>query len=424
MVARIYKPAPFRGPLNYNENKIKNGKATCIHEENFLINNKELTFYDKLRYFERIVSLNEHTKNNGLHISLNFDPSEKIEKEKLIEIAKTYMEKIGFANQPYLVYQHNDAGHPHLHILTTLIQNDGKRIDVHNLGKTLSEKARQQIEEDFKLVKAKGKSKTDLLEVKPASAQKAQYGKTETKQAISNVLQHILNNYKFTSLAELNAVLKQYNVLADKGAAGSRMYEHHGLNYFILDEKGNKTGVPIKASLFYFKPTLKNLEKKFADNEIKRQPDGQKLKNAIDWVLASKPKTVKEFADLLKDEKVQLLLRQNENGLIYGLTFIDYRTKSVFNGSDIGKQYSAKAIIEKLSMEQKYIPAPKTEIVKENSSNDNARAESNEQEPAKEAGLPYSIEVLIDPIKEFNQQPYALKRESRQKKKKQSSHHL
>jgi len=51
----------------------------------------------------------------------------------------------------------------------------------------------------------------------------------------------------------------------------------------------------------------------------------------------------------LEKEGIKTLLRQNDQGLIYGITFIDYRTKCIYNGSDLGKQYSAKAIQERCS---------------------------------------------------------------------------
>ena len=54
--------------------------------------------------------------------------ADKLSKEKLKEIANEYMQKIGFGEQPYLLYQHHDAGHPHIHIVTTNIKADGKRI--------------------------------------------------------------------------------------------------------------------------------------------------------------------------------------------------------------------------------------------------------------------------------------------------------
>ena len=81
--------------------------------------------------------------------------------------------------------------------------------------------------------------------------------------AIQNVLEAVLNQYRYASLPELNAVFKQYNIIAERGSENSRIYQHNGLLYRILDAEGNPIGVPIKASMYYNKPTLKFLEEKF-----------------------------------------------------------------------------------------------------------------------------------------------------------------
>lgn len=354
MVVKIKSPHSLKRALNYNEKKVQKGQAECIHAGNYLLNPEQMKFHHKLERLQDLIALNERTKkSNTLHISLNFDPSEKLYKEKLSEIAQTYMDKIGFVKQPYLVYQHTDAGHPHIHIVTTNIQADGKRIDTYNIGRNQSEKARKEIEQSFGLIKAQGVKIQQSKETIPINVQRIQYGKSETRRSITNVLDTVINQYKYTSLAELNAILKQYNVVADRGNEKGRIYKTKGLLYKLLDEKGNKIGVPIKASLIYSQPTLKNLEKKFSENEIKRQPDRQKLKTAIDWVIAKSPASLKELTAALLKEKIQTVLRQNNDGLVYGVTFIDYRSKSVFNGSDLGKQYSIAGIQQKINEQGK-----------------------------------------------------------------------
>ena len=158
MVVKITSPHSLKRALNYNEKKVQKGQAECIHAGNYILNPEQMKFHQKMERLQDLISLNERTKKtNTLHISLNFDPSEKHSKELLASIAQTYMDKIGFGNQPYLVYQHNDAGHPHIHIVTVTIQPDGKRIDTYNIGRNQSEKARKEIEQDFKLVKAQSK---------------------------------------------------------------------------------------------------------------------------------------------------------------------------------------------------------------------------------------------------------------------------
>jgi len=349
MVVRITSPHSIKRVLNYNEQKCIKEQAECIHAEGYLLDHSKMNFYEKLERLQELIGRNVRSKkSNTLHISLNFDPSEKFGKEKLITIAQNYMEKIGFGMQPYLVYQHHDAGHPHIHIVTTNIQVDGKRIDTYNIGRNQSEKARKEIELSFGLVRAEVKKQPLAQGLKPIDAQRIHYGKSETRRSISTVLDRVLIHFKYTSLTELNTILKQYNVIADKGIEKGRIHKYGGLLYGLLDGNGNKIGIPIKASLFHNKPTLKFLEERFRINEKSRHPDKKKLKAAIDWALSKSSRTLEGLIQSLRKENIQAILRQNKGGLIYGITFIDYRTKSVFNGSDVGKQYSIAGINQQL----------------------------------------------------------------------------
>ncbi len=422
MVVKITSPHSLKRALNYNEKKVQKGQAECIHAGNYVLNPEQMKFHQKIERLKDLISLNERTKKtNTLHISLNFGPSEKHSKEKLAAIAQTYMEKIGFGKQPYLVYEHNDAGHPHIHIVTTTIQPDGKRIDTYNIGRNQSEKARKEIEQDFKLIKAQGKKGLQVSEIIPANVQKAQYGKAETKRSITNVLDAVINQYKYTSLAELNAILKQYNVIADRGTEGGRIYKSNGLLYKLLDVAGNKIGVPIKASLIYSQPTLKKLENKFEENEIKRQPDKQKLKTSIDWVLSKSPGSLKDFTEELLKEKIQSVLRQNKDGLVYGITFIDYRSKSVFNGSDLGKQYSIAGVQQKLNVKTETIlkEKPRKEIAPIQK-----QPKYNSVQVEKQLATNQSKEDLLQQLtateRAFNKLPFELIK----KKKRKRNHNL
>ena len=49
----------------------------------------------------------------------------------------------------------------------------------------------------------------------------------------------------------------------------------------------------------------------------------------------------------LDKEGISTVLRQSETGLVSSITYIDHRTKCVFNGSALSKPYSAKAIQER-----------------------------------------------------------------------------
>lgn len=350
MVSVLNAGKSLRNTLNYNEQKIKQGKAILIHAEGFGKDKDDLRFKDKLGHLQKLAQRNERTSVKSIHISLNFDPSEHIHPDTLRKIAATYIEKIGFGGQPYLVYQHHDAGHPHIHIVTTNIRPDGTRIKLHNIGRNQSEKARRQIENDFNLVKADSRQRQKVYQLKPVDIQKVQYGRSQTKRAITTVLDHILPLYKYSSIAELNAVLKSYNIVADQGKKDSRIAKANGLVYRILNERGEKVGVPIKASDLYSQPTMKNLQIRFAANEEAKQRNKTRVKNAIDLViLRRQAATMPDLEKVLQQQSIQLVIRQNKDGVIYGLTYVDHKTKCVFNGSDLGKPYSANQVKDRLS---------------------------------------------------------------------------
>lgn len=363
MVAVIHTSSSLSRALYYNEQKVRQGVATCILAGNYPKEVEALTVSQKLNRLQHQAQLNARTKVNSVHISLNFDPSEQLSTDKLQQIAAAYLEKIGFGQQPYLVYQHHDAAHPHLHLVTTNIQANSKRIELHNLGKKVSEEARQEIEQSFGLVKAKDHSNRQVYALEPISVPKVQYGKAETRRAIAQVLNQVLKAYKFTSLPELNAVLQQYNVVADQGSKNSRIYQHQGLLYRVLDGQGNKVGVPIKASDFYQKSTMKYLKARFKLHEIAREPNKARLKNAIDLAFFRQPNiSLSDFIHRLKKEGIHTDLRRNEAGRIYGLTYVDHRSKSVFKGSDLGKKYSAAAIQERCAPPVPFIPQPALQV--------------------------------------------------------------
>ncbi|QES88901.1 relaxase/mobilization nuclease domain-containing protein [Rhizosphaericola mali] len=347
MVAKIMVGKNMNGALNYNEIKVSEGNAALLHADGFLLPKEQLSFQNKLFVFSNRTELNDRAKSNSVHISINFDKKDALNKSELLSITEKYMNQIGFKDQPYLLYEHFDAAHRHVHVVTTNIRYDGTQIPMYNLGRDKSMKACRVLEKEYGLVNAVSKKQIELETIK-AIPEKVIYGKNETKSAISNTVRAIIRDYKFTSLAEMNAVLKGFNVEAYRGEPNSKMFEKGGLTYHVLDKKGNHIGVPIKASSIYTKPTLKNMESIFQSNKTKQQPYKNSLQRRIDKLLQTPIKDRFVFQLMLKKQGVDVLFRENES-MVYGITFIDHNTKSVFNGSDLGKGYTAKRILERFA---------------------------------------------------------------------------
>ncbi len=345
MVTRIQAVKNIRKVLNYNEHKVAGAKAELLLASCFPRSTDGLRLRDKYEIFEKLISQNERAKTNTLHITLNFSTRDKLDNELLKQITDQYMKGIGFAEQPYLAYRHYDSAHPHLHIATVIIAQGGKRIDINNACIDASERTRKQIEETYRLVRAERPHKEQTYALTPSDAI---YGRRETKEFISRVVTEVVSTYKFTSLSELNALLSQFNVTADRGKPGTKMYEYRGLVYSLTDERGKRTGMPIKASSIYSKPTLSRLEKQFTTNKISRQPYGERLKFLLDRAI-TKARDIQGLENDLRQQGISILFRKNTQGSLYEVAFIDNATRVVFNGTDLAQQYNAKAFMQRIA---------------------------------------------------------------------------
>jgi len=346
VVVRISTGKSIQGVVRYNETKRNQSMAQLIGSQGFAKGVENLAVSQLVKRFEMLTSLNRRTKTNAVHISINFAPGEKLSEEKLNAISKFYLDKIGFGDQPYLVYQHQDAGHPHVHLVTVNINREGKRIETHNLGRDQSEKARKEIELEFGLVPAE---KQQRIGPSLQELGKVVYGKETSKSSIQTVLNQVWNNYAFTSLGEYNAILSCFGITAYRGEMCSQRYRRGGLVYHVLDEKGRRIGVPIKASSFYLKPTLKKLERKFFMNQGKKDQLLETVKARVSGILP-KSNSLDQFSENLKKKGVHLVLNHTQEGKIFGATYVDHAHRIGMKGSDLGREFGAHGLAERFGL--------------------------------------------------------------------------
>lgn len=338
MVVRMKNGKNIRGALSYNEAKVRAGEAELILAARFGCEANDLSFSQKLARFEK---LNENCVRSGyntVHISLNFHAQEKLTTEQMQDIACDYMKQLGFEKQPYLVYRHDDAGHPHLHIVTTPVKPNGSFISLHNLVQRKSEPARKNIEIAHGLIRAEGRKQNQLLTDFVIS--KPVYGKTETKQAVSQVVRSVFNTYRFTSMQEYRLILKDYGVIADSGEPGTRLNSFGGLQYFLSDDRGKKTGVPIKASSIYESPTLKNIEARIALNRPRKEATTSFTRNQVLYACQIS-KSRQQFINHLFEKKIHVTADEKGNTV-----FIDHRNKSVFTAKEMGVEKEVQKAFE------------------------------------------------------------------------------
>jgi len=338
--------------LRYNQDKLKEGRAEFLMAENFLQESDHLNRQNIKDRFRERTSLNAGTLNNVVRISLNFDPAEKISDEKMRILVTRYMQGMGMEQQPFLVYRHYDTAHPHLHIVTTNIRADGSRIETNRPTLYNSHRITRQLENEFSLQRNNRANPGEKEKFNVQQAQRISYSESGLKHSISNVLNTVIDHYKYTSLPELNAILQLYKVKASRGRETSRLYQHRGLIYHALAENGKPIGKAIKASAFFLKPTLNNLEEKFALNRSLRQEQRERLTTAIDWTMAGRAPDWQEFKNALEKDNISVVVQEEKKGDPESIYFVDHQAKAVFSGEGLGDPYSYHAIRERCAQEQ------------------------------------------------------------------------
>jgi hypothetical protein len=336
--------------VEYNEIKVKEGKATIIGAEGFLKDHDQLSLQDKLDRFQQRSSLNEAVVKNAVHISVNFGATEKLTDEKMALVGNRFMNGIGFEDQPYLMYRHNDAGHTHMHIVATNIRADGDKINLGPLELLEAHKITRRLEEEFLLERSIRWTAEDQQQFNVLHAAKVVYGETGLKRSISDVLNAVVDHYNYTSLDEFNAILREYNVIANTGGENSRLRQVGGLLYHALDEDGEKIGIPLKASGFLIKPTLNKLEEKFALNQSPlRESVGDRLRTAIEWAFAGQLPDWTGLQNGLERDGISTVVTGSIADSAEHLFFVDHTNKTAFSGESLGSQFSLSAIRERCS---------------------------------------------------------------------------
>ena len=332
--------------LRYNEQKVAEGKAEKIGAENFLKDYAGLTKEDVIDRFRQRSSFNERLHDHGVHFSLNFGKLEKIDNAKLMRITERFMTGAGFEDQPYVAYRHTDAGHTHVHLVATTVQADGSPMDVKPRDYKAFVALCKQLENEYGLEKGIKLRPEDQREFAVDRARRVVYGEPGLKRAMSNVLNTVVDHYAYSSLGELNAILKQYNVEANAGHEGSRLRKVGGLLYHALDEDGKRIGVPIKASLFLLKPTMKHLEQRFAASQAQRERSRERIHLAIDWALAGRAPNWEEFRMRLEKDGISLVTDKNgdKGGTAF---FVDHVEKAAFSDKGLGREYGLDVLRNK-----------------------------------------------------------------------------
>lgn len=336
MLAKISSGKSVYGVLAYNKIKVDDNHADVLYSQKMFDSmDGKFSIQDCMDSFYTYLVKNNKTENVVFHASLNPDPKDKLSDEQLSIIAQQYMEKLGYGNQPYIVIKHSDIDRTHAHIISLRIDETGKKInDSYEVARSM--KICKELEQEFNLVPLKkGQRESE------APTKKIDYKAGDLKHQVGNITKSVMANYHFQSFGEYRTLLEQFNVTAEEVKGECRGKPYQGLIYSVLDENEEKVSKPFKSSLFGKSVGYDALQKHFEKSKIAIDKLGTKdrLKPIISK--AMKQPDIDSFKQSLLKQGIGCIFRQNEQGRIYGVTFIDYQNQTILNGSRLGKEFSA-----------------------------------------------------------------------------------
>ena len=336
MIAKISSTENLGGALGYNFKKVEKGEASILLAAE-LYQDKEgrYTKEDVLADMEALIPKNCRTKKTVFHCSLNPHPDEKLSDERLTQIAKEYMEALGYGNQPYIVFKHSDISREHIHIVSLRVDSRGQKIN-DKFEKRRSKQITDALERKFGLIPGSKITHREMGEVSKIDTTKG-----NIKKQVAETLRSVLKHYKFYSLGELNAILSVYNLAVEEVKTEFRGKKYDGLVYVPTDDKGDKVSTPIHASDIGRGVGYTAVQNRMQKSKQAIKPLIPTIRNKVLQTMRTSPKTEEELQQRLEEQGLRVVIRKNEGGRIYGITFIDDKVGVALNGSRLGKGYAA-----------------------------------------------------------------------------------
>lgn len=356
MVAKISIGSSLYGALAYNSEKINKEEGRLLGANKIILPaDGQIDIGRIAENFREFMPMMGRTKKPVLHISLNPHPDDKLTDQDFEILAREYLEKLGFGEQPFIIYKHEDIHRHHIHIVTVNVNEQGKRLNQDFLFRR-SKKITTELEEKYNLHKAQREIITPDMPIKKVDPL------GDIKRQVANTVKMVGMRYKFQTLGEYNAVLSLYNIRCEQTDGRVNGREYHGLVYFATDDDGKVIANPFKASRLGKFASRTAVEGRF--ERAKDKIDVASTRNRVADVL-SRTTDKEDFTSKLKDCGIDVIFRYTDEGRIYGVTFIDHNAMTVLNGSRLGKQFSANALNERFNNQQATngVPIPDTPVI-------------------------------------------------------------
>lgn len=193
-------------------------------------------------------------KKAVFHGILSFYPGEKIEDQKMAEIAKEYLREMKIVDTQFAIVKHIDKDHSHLHIIANLVNNKGETIKDNWIG-LKGKKISQKLTRQYGLIEALSKN-LSLINLEALNE------KETNRYIIYQAISEKLPNCK--SLNDLKEKLQQENI--------ETLYKYKG-------QTSELQGISFKLGEFKYKGS--EIDRKFSIGNLQKIIGQQQVQSLL-----------------------------------------------------------------------------------------------------------------------------------------------
>ncbi len=400
MVAKISLGNSLYRALVYNSEKInkENGRLLATNKI-YNDGTGKVNIHRAYQDFRSWMPTSTRTERPMVHISLNPHPDDRLSDVEYTELAREYMEKMGFGDMPYMVYKHMDIDRHHIHIVALRVDTDGRCVsDKNNFYR--SKDICRELERKYNLRSSERQKITPDMPIRKIDPS------GDIKRQLANTVKMVGMRYKFQTIGEYNAILSLYNVRCEPTDGKVNGREYHGLVYFATDDNGNTIATPFKSSRLGKFAGREAIEQRFVRAKEKVEP--QKTRAIVAPLLAA-CSGKEDFIARLKEARVDVIFRYTDEGRIYGVTFIDHNNLAVLNGSRLGKEFSANALESRFNNvgQQTEQPVIENQPQADNAENEDTRQSQTDNSRQQEHDAPPHRADSTQPHQSQRSQPHS-----------------
>lgn len=319
MVVKIHESRPsVSGSLEYNERKVEAGKA----EKVFLskINDPD----NPMSTFEIYERANIKTKLTSFHVSFNPGPTDKITEEETIRLIKDWMEEMGYADQPYIIYKHHDIERAHFHLVSTRVKLDGHRIN-NRQEYNCSKEALRKLSQKYKFTITYPDPKPTIRDKYTFDPEKGEV--TAQLKAISKAVL----GYHCTTKAQLTTIFEDYNVQlkfqAGKNGTTQLVFRGYG-------PKGRPCTNKITGEQLGLRPLDKIETKMSYYARHPKKADKARIERLAN-IASGKGYNLKMIEDFFRKTGISMHYRITNKNEIKDLIFIDHTSRCAYKAEEL-----------------------------------------------------------------------------------------